>query len=480
MFSGPIPSIRKPPGGDNRSPPPATCCHGKPHGRTWIHLPDQARKSTAIETLPRQQRQRRHYGKFYWPLALSGLVILLEGQFQNAVLARYPNAEVELSIFALATSSFQLINALLVFIPQMVAVMGRHHQDRLLCRNFAGVIGLLLSLPMLMMGFTATGADLLAGWLNISPEIMPQVVRYLQWLAPLVFINAKRHYYTGVLVLSERTRTVTLLNVLHMFVLVGVMSAGLRLGWAALPTLALATVSSNVMHFFLGFWCTRQTVIPPCHVREQSSVTVKGMLVFFWPLAATSMFFAMSRPVLYSYINLTSCSVMSIAALRVGFDFCHLFQNPVNQFRHVYVTYGERDPVGVRNFMFRVTAGYISVMLLTVFTPVGRLFFGRVLGLEGEVLLRSIQVARVLTLVPGVLMMRNLYHGKMMVGRNTTAMAIAAFLRVVAIGVAAKLLLANGLLNHVTGALAMLLGFVAEAVISRGALGRCQSSGSRV
>lgn len=53
---------------------------------------------------------QRHYGRFYWPLALSGYALLLEHQIQNGVLAQYPRAELELSTFALASSSFQLVN----------------------------------------------------------------------------------------------------------------------------------------------------------------------------------------------------------------------------------------------------------------------------------------------------------------------------------------------------------------------------------
>jgi hypothetical protein len=421
---------------------------------------------------------KRHYGRFYWPLALSGFTVLLEQQFQNGVLAQYPRAEIELATFAMASSSFQLVNAMLAFIPQLVAVMARTPADRVMCSRFANGAGLLLSLPLLLMGFTAPGADFLSWWMNIPAAQLTAVVRYLQWLAPLAWINAYRQYCTGVLVLSERTRTVTAMNAVHLCVLVAVLLTGLHLGWGALHTLALATVLANVLHFALGLVIVRTVAIPGHHLGSTPTVTLKGMLAFYWPLAVTSMLFAMSRPVLYAYINLTAGAAVTIASLRVGFDFCALFQNPINQFRHVYATFGAEDPKGVARFMIRVTALYMAIMCLVVFTPLSRLFFGRVMGLEGDVQLRTLQVVRVLLLVPVVIMIRNLYHGKMMIRRKTTAMAVAALLRVGAIALAAKVLLAAGCLNAMSGALVLVLGFMAEALVVRQAVRGRRTAGA--
>ncbi len=412
------------------------------------------------------------YGRFYWPLALSGMAILLENQFQNGILARYPDAGLELATFALATSSFQLVNALLVFIPQMVAVMARNPESRRTCLRFAHLAGLLLSCPLLCMGFTDAGADLLADWLNIPAAVLPAVRRYLQWLAPLVWVNGIRHYCTGILVLAERTRSVTLLNGIHLAVLVLILFAGRAAGWAALPTLALATVSSNLVSFALGIGMARGAPILEQHACNDRPVTLGSLLAFFWPLATTSMFFAMSRPVLFAYLNLTSDAVVAIAALRVGFDFCLLFQNPVNQFRHVYATFGAKDPRGVARFMVKVTGLYLGLMALMVYTPLSRLVFVRLLGLEGELLVRSLQTARVMLAFPALIMVRNLYHGQMMVRRRTNGMAVAALLRVGTIALASKLLLLGGWLNHRTGALVFTLGFLAEAAIARQAVRR--------
>lgn len=43
---------------------------------------------------------QRQYWRFYWPLALTGMVTLVGRQFQNGVLASYEDAAGELAAFA--------------------------------------------------------------------------------------------------------------------------------------------------------------------------------------------------------------------------------------------------------------------------------------------------------------------------------------------------------------------------------------------
>lgn len=409
-------------------------------------------------------RPKKGYWSFYWPLGLTSTALLLEKQVQNGVLARYPDPTDELATFALAQSSFQLVNAALIFVPQMIAVLGRSRQARRRCRSFVTLLGIVLALPLAFMAFTAAGQGLLNGLLNIPVELAPQVARYLQWLAPLVVVNAMRHYCTGVLVLGQKTGTVTCMNITHMVILISVLLTGFRLEWGALPTLALGTVISNSLTLIAAAVAASRVKTPPSPDGDEP-LAWRAMWSFFWPVALTSLMFAFSRPMLYSYVNLTAQAVATVAALRVAFDFAAFFQNPVNQFRHVYATFGATDPDGVRRFMFRVTGGLVAVMALFVFTPLSRTLFSGVLGIEGEVLHRATEAMAVLCLVPIVIALRNLNHGKMLVRRRTASMAVAAILRVLMIAVVARSLYTAGLLDHRTACVALVLGFGVEALI---------------
>jgi len=65
------------------------------------------------------------YWRFYWPLALTGVGLVLAVQFQNATLARYPEAVAELAVLALAHGVFGYFNASLQFVSQLANVYAR-------------------------------------------------------------------------------------------------------------------------------------------------------------------------------------------------------------------------------------------------------------------------------------------------------------------------------------------------------------------
>ena len=68
---------------------------------------------------------QRTYLRFYWPLALMGLAMLMGRQLRNGAAARYPDPERELAVFAIAFSIYSLFGATVIFVPQMANVLAR-------------------------------------------------------------------------------------------------------------------------------------------------------------------------------------------------------------------------------------------------------------------------------------------------------------------------------------------------------------------
>ncbi len=405
-------------------------------------------------------------------------MILLESQIQNAFLARYPAGAANLATFALAVSSFQLLNAFLVFVPQTVTLLARCPRSRKTCFRFVIAAGVLLSMPLLIIGFLPPGTRLFAHLMRIPPELLPNVIRYLQLMTPLLLVNAVRHYFTGILIRLGRTRILSLLNLCHLLTLVAVLATGRQQGWPPILTVAIGAIAANLVHLGLVSMAAAEKRIPAQETGWQR-LRYREILSFFWPVALTSAMFAMSRPVMYSYINRTAMAVTTVAALRLAFDATMFFQNPVNQFRHMFTTFGEDDPDGIKRFMFRITAWFTVVMLLLAFSPLGRLLFHRVIGAEGEVLEKAIQALRILCLGPLTIAVRNLYHGRMMIYRRTRGMAAAGTFRVGVIVFLSWSFYHLGWLNHQTSALMLISGFAAEALVSRLAVVRLRRRSRR-
>ena len=175
--------------------------------------------------------------------------------------------------------------------------------------------------------------------------------------------------------------------------------------------------------------------------------------------------FALSRPILYAAIGGTGDGILTIAALRIAFDFTFFFQQAANQFRHFFVTFGLDAMAEKRRFMIRVALGLTLAMALTAFTPLGPLLIAEGIGAEAEVTRRALAALQVMTLLPLLIILRNLFHGILMVEERTGGMAVGSILRVLTIAGLAQLLAPVGLLTPSTAAWTLLAGFATETAV---------------
>ena len=408
---------------------------------------------------------QRQYWKFYWPLALMGLVMLLGKQFENGVLASYDDPARMLATYAFACGVFFPFNALLVFVPQMVNVLARSQRGRRVCFRFTLAACLGISVPVVAAGFSSPGKAAIAWFFDLDGQTLATVIRYVRFMLPLVVIRGMRQYYIGMLVQARQTVTVTLLQVVHVTVMIGVLLLGLYRGWPAVTTLVAAQLVASGVAVASSWWMYRLRYRLPQR-REHEDLTYAQVLRFFWPVAMTSGMFAFSRPILYAFVNRTAAGVAAVAALRVAFDLGMIFHAPLNQFRNLFTTFGDGDLAGKRRFMGRITLGLTVAMVLVAFTPLGRLAMQGLMDLRGEVLDFACQVLMVLCATPLVISIRNYFHGHLLTRRRTGGMAAGGVARVLVIYALSWLLYHAGLFNHVFAAAVLQVGFAAEAVLS--------------
>ena len=404
------------------------------------------------------------YWRFYWPLALTGVAMVLAIQFQNAALARYPEAVTELAVFALASGTFALFHAGLNFTAQLSTVYARSPTGTRRSRRFVAAASLALMLPLLVLTHTGAGLELIGRVYGIDRDLVARVAQYLTLMAPILFVTGQRGFYTGMLVQTRLTGFVTALNVGHLAITVAALVAGFSLGWQPVYTLVGAQILAASAHWLGSALVCRAFYVPPSQP-EHEQLRYGELARFFWPVTITGLMFATSRPVLFAFVSRTPDGIASIAALRIAFDFSMMFQQAANQFRHFFVTFGLDDLPTKRRFMALVGVGITLMMAAVALTPLSEWVLEELMGIPRAVLLRSVDVILVMCLLPTIILVRNYYHGHLMVWRRTGGMAVGGILRVCGIALLAQLLHAAGLLDHIAAALTLLLGFAIETAL---------------
>lgn len=408
------------------------------------------------------------YWRFYWPLAVSSTSLLLASQLQNGVLARFPSAERELANFAVAGSLNFLFTSALIFLPQQTNAFGRTPAGRQLCFRFCLTVGVVLSLPLFATAFTTAGGGLLADLFKLNPERLESVQSYLRYYAPLVVLTALRGYFGGLLIQARRTGVLTALNTASLSCGAVVLITGLKMGWPAVETVCLSQATTGMIDLALGWQAYKRWYVPiaaaaPDPVGEPP-VTWRASWDFFWPVAVTSLMFAFSRPVIFSFVSRLPNPESVLASLRLGFDLAMLFINPLNQFRHLYVTFGNDDPGGVRRFLIQVAVVATILMAVCTVTPLGMVIFGKLLGAREPVLTMARWAFGALCFIPAAMSVRNHYHGRCLATRDTRWMGVGGVVRVAGIYLASFLLLNAGWLNHFSAGLILSFGFFIEGM----------------
>ncbi len=246
----------------------------------------------------------KQYWRFYWPLALTGLAMVLSVQFQNATLARYPEAVAEIAILALAYSTYGLLNAGLQFIAQLSNVYARSPIANIRSYRFTLAASITLMLPLLAVAHTELGRQLLQSVYGIDDALTARVTEYLVYLAPLIVFNAQRYYYTGLLVQAKLTGWVTAMNVVYLSLVIAGLIGGFAVGARPVIVLVGAEALGVAIHLVLlvaGQWkLYRPPVIP-----EHENLSYRELIGFFIPVSMTGFMFAISRPILFAFVART-------------------------------------------------------------------------------------------------------------------------------------------------------------------------------
>lgn len=413
----------------------------------------------------------RQYWRFYWPLALTGLAMVLSIQFQNAVLARFPDAVTELAIFALAYSTFGFFRASLNFVAQLSNIYARSPQGTRLCHRFITIASVLIMLPLIGIGHSSFGTAILTSLFGIEIELTLRVQEYLVYLAPIILLGAQRFYYTGLLVQARLTGWVTLLNVFFLTLVIIGLTSGFALGYRPVQVLVGAEAAAIVLQLLATLWVKSRHYQPPEQL-EHTTLTYRELTNFFIPLSLTGVMFALSRPILYAFISRTPEGLLAIAAMRVAFDFSMMFQQAANQFRHFFVTFGLDDLAGKRRFMAVVDLGITAIMLTFALTQLSNLVWRDLMAIPDPVRTLALDVIFIMCFMPTAIIIRNYFHGRLMVERRTVGMAVGGVLRVVGIYLMAQLLFTLGWLNHITASIILILGFVIETLVVAQVVGR--------
>lgn len=371
----------------------------------------------------------------WWPLAASWLLMGAELPALAAVIARLPDQKTQLAawggiVFPVAL----LIEAPIIMMLAASTALSRDLASYRLLERFANGAGLALSGLHALIAFTPLYDLLVVAAIDPPPELVEPGRLGLQIMVPWSWMIADRRFQQGALIRFGRSRAVGLGTAARMCVTASALAVGylLRLPGVAVAAGAITIgVTAEMLFARAAVRSVRRGEIAGAPPVERP-LTVGRILAFYLPLALTPLFMLASQPIGAAAISRMPLSILALASWPVVNGLLFMLRAPGIAFNEVVVSQADQPQAldELARFSRRLALATSAALLLLVLTPLARLWFASLSGLEPELTALSVEALPLALLLPATAVWQSHYHGLLVAAHRTRAVteSVAVFL----------------------------------------------------
>lgn len=393
------------------------------------------------------------------PLAASWLVMSLEMPIVSAVMARLADPEINLAAYGGVTMPVALlIEAPIMMLLSASTALGRDLASYRLMHRFMLVAGTALTLLHAAFAFTPL-FDLVIVPLLGPPDLITGPARLgLQVTLPWTFAIAYRRYHQGILIRFGRARHVSYGTVVRLLVMTSTVLVAALVEAPGIVAAGLA-ITAGVLSEALYVRLAVEPVIRGPLARApvvQPPLAWPVFAAFYLPLALTSLAALLMQPLGSAAISRMPEALPSLAVWPVVGGLLFMLRSLGFALNEVVVALLDRAGayLALRRFALLLAVILLTITSLIAFTPLSQLWFGKISGLDTELLQLATLGFSFALLWPALDVVRNLLQGVVVHGRRTAPVSESMVVFLVASGA----LLALGTVWQVLPALPYTMG----------------------
>ena len=416
---------------------------------------------------------------FWAPLAATWLMMAVEGPFLAAVIARLPEAKINLAAYGVAFAIAMLVESPVVMLMTTSTALAEDAHSFRKLRRFAFLLNAATTVVLLVVllppVFDFIGFDVLA----LPAEVALLVEDALWLLAPWPAAIGYRRFYQGLLIRDGRPRLVAAGTVTRISAIALVAVVLARLGVPGTLVAAGAMTAGVCTEAAATRWMARGSV---ARVLARTPAARPGALNygiisrFYYPLALTSLLGFAAQPLLTFFMGRAPAPVESLAVFPVVGSLTFIFRAVCLAYQEVTIALlGERREQFPALRAFAVSLGLATTGCLAVFglTPFSGVWFETISGLAPELAAFAILPTILLIPLPFLSAFLSLQRGILIKARRTRPVTVATAVEVVCLAVGFPLLVqAFGWVGVSAAAGASLAGRIAAVSLLAWPVGR--------
>ncbi|MCU0409395.1 MAG: MATE family efflux transporter [Bacteroidales bacterium] len=400
---------------------------------------------------------------FWFPLALTWLMMALEQPILIAFIARLSDAKFNLAAFGIAGSFAMIIESPVIMLlsASTAMVTGRHSYRKL--KRFTDIINAAVTLVHLLVLIPPVFDFIIIDLMAVPPEVADlaytALLIFLPWSASIGY----RRFYQGMLIRNGHTRMVTFGTLVRLAVitLTGLLlyKAGIKGAYAGAAAMSLAVLLEAIATRMMVSGIMAKVINRDDP--ENSGLTLRQVARFYTPLALTSILSMGVNPFVTFFLGRSRMAVESLAVLPVVGSLVFIFRCFGLSFQEVNIALigKERQNQAIlRSFALYLGLAVTILITIMAFTPLAGLWFSDVSGLSSDLAAISYLPLQIMILLPAITVLLNYQRSTYIIDGNTRPISVATAIELAGI---ILVLLAGVVFLDLIGVVAASIAFVA-------------------
>jgi len=391
---------------------------------------------------PSAQVTQRDLLLAWWPLAASWLLMGLELPLVSAIVARLPEAKVQLAAFGgVVMPTALIIEAPVIMLLSASTALCRDRVSYALVSRFMWRLGLGFSALHTLVAWSP-----LYDWVVVPLLGVPEPVREparmgLRMMVPWTIAIAYRRTQQGVLIRAGDPRAVSIGTAVRLLAGGAVLAAALA--WPRLPgaMVGALAVTAGVVAEALFAGARVRPVIASGGLPERDAntpaLTAAAFLRFYLPLSITPVILFLGFPISTAAMTRMPFAIESLAAWPAVNGLLLALRSTGFAFNEVVVSMLDRPgaKAALRMFASRLSFTLSGIVLLASIPIFGRWWFDHVSALPPELLGLAAAALAAGVPLPALAAYQSLYQGSLVHARSTRAVTESVALQLIVSGV---------------------------------------------
>jgi hypothetical protein len=355
-----------------------------------------------------QQATLKTIYHLWWPLALTWLMMAIEGPFLAAIIARMGDSATNLAAYGIAYAFGLITEAPVIMLLSASTLLARSRSDYLRLRTFSiglcGAVTLLLLLLLVPAIFTPLTKTLL----GLSPDIARHVYQALLLLLPWPAAIGMRRFYQGVLIAHHQPGKVAVGTMVRLLVMSTTAFTLWKLDSFVGASMGACALSAGVVAEALATrWLARRVIAKSLSETADDVVmtSYRALSRFYLPLAMTPLIGLSIHPVVTFFLGHSYKPLESLAVMPVIYALTFLFRALGLSFPEVAIATlkdGEQNRKVLRKFALYLALALGGGLSLIAFTPLNIFWFATLSGLPAELVQLAIPPLQILAFFPAL------------------------------------------------------------------------------